>query len=154
MRGSGALIAFTTPGAPRRSRGTTGLADGRMRRAGEEHALEARRDVGGREGSPVVEADPVAEPERPGEAVARDLPLDGEPGLDVARALAVVEQGVEELAREHAGGRVGGERGIERGGSAGTPTRRKPPWASGAPAGQREDDGEDDRDAAARERMP
>jgi hypothetical protein len=33
-----------------------------MGRAGEEYALEARRDVRGREESAVVEADPVAEP--------------------------------------------------------------------------------------------
>ena len=93
-----------------------GIGGGRAGRAREEHALEAGRHRGGGQGGPVVETHAVPQTERPRETVAGHLPLRGQPGLDVARSLAVLQQRVEHLPRQQPGGRVRGECGIHAGG--------------------------------------
>jgi hypothetical protein len=87
--------------------------------AGEDLALEAGRHMLGGERRAVVESDAVAEPERPGEPVPGHRPLDGEAGLHVAAAVAILQQRVEDLARHHRRRPVHRDRGIEHGGKTG-----------------------------------
>ena len=96
---------------------------------GDGQPLETVHDVVRREQGAVVEPHAVAQPEGPAEPVPRRRPLHGQPRLDVAAALAVLDQGVKDLAADQSHGTVDGRGGIERG------RHRREPHAQDRPLG-------------------
>jgi hypothetical protein len=81
--------------------------------AGDDETLQAVHHVVGGERRAVVEAHTVAEPEGPDQAVPRGCPLHSQPRLDVAAALPVLHEGVEDLAGDEGQRPVAGGGGID-----------------------------------------
>ena len=88
-----------------------------QRVAGHDDAVEALRHVARGERGAVVEADAVPDAESPLEPVAGDDPRGRQPRLHVARPLAVLDERVEDLARDQGHGTIESRGRIQRGGN-------------------------------------